>query len=95
VPKSSKDPLWIRQIVALPQQECYRSAPLPTTQLPLAHWADVIADPVISDAIRDRLEHAALTIDIPGESYRGVKPRNCQRETPRVRIVHFCFTVTS
>jgi len=46
-----------------------------TTQLPLAHWAEVIADPVISDAIRDRLEHAALTIDITGESYRGVKAR--------------------
>jgi len=46
-----------------------------TTQLPLAHLAEVIADPVISDAIRDRLEHAALTIDITGESYRGVKAR--------------------
>ena len=28
-----------------------------------------------SDAIRDRLEHAALTIRITGESYRGVKAR--------------------
>ena len=46
-----------------------------TTQLPLAHWSEVIGDPVISDAIRDRLEHAALTITITGESYRGVKAR--------------------
>lgn len=46
-----------------------------TTPLPLAHWAEVIADPVISDAIRDRLEHAALMIDISGESYRGVRTR--------------------
>lgn len=46
-----------------------------TTQLPLDHWADVIADPVIADAIRDRLQHAALTITITGESYRGVKAR--------------------
>jgi DNA replication protein DnaC len=46
-----------------------------TTQLPLDHWAEVIADPVIADAIRDRLAHAALTIDITGESYRGVKAR--------------------
>jgi len=30
-----------------------------TTQLPLAHGAEVIADPVISDAILDRREHAA------------------------------------
>jgi DNA replication protein DnaC len=46
-----------------------------TTQLPLDHWAEVIADPVIADAIRDRLEHAALTLAITGESYRSVKAR--------------------
>jgi DNA replication protein DnaC len=46
-----------------------------TTQLPLDHWAEVIGDPVIADAIRDRLEHSALTITITGESYRGVKAR--------------------
>lgn len=46
-----------------------------TTQLPLDHWSEVIADPVIADAIRDRLDHAALKITITGESYRGVKAR--------------------
>jgi DNA replication protein DnaC len=46
-----------------------------TTQLPLKHWAEVIADPVIADAILDRLEHAALTLHITGDSYRGVKAR--------------------
>ena len=46
-----------------------------TTQLPLDHWSEVIPDPVISDAIRDRLHHAALKIEITGESYRGVKAR--------------------
>src|SRR6266853_1121660 len=46
-----------------------------TTQLPLDHWSEVIADTVIADAIRDRLEHAALVIQITGESYRGVKAR--------------------
>lgn len=46
-----------------------------TTQLPLDHWSEVIGDPVITDAIRDRLEHSALKIHITGESYRGVKAR--------------------
>jgi hypothetical protein len=32
-------------------------------------------DPVIADAIRDRLEHAALTLHITSESYLGVKAR--------------------
>ena len=35
----------------------------------------MIADPVIADAIRDRLEHSALVLNITGESYRGVKAR--------------------
>jgi hypothetical protein len=39
------------------------------------HWSEVIADPVIADAIRDRLQHSALTVTITGESYRGVKAR--------------------
>jgi DNA replication protein DnaC len=46
-----------------------------TSQLPVAHWNEVIPDTVIFDAIRDRLEHSALTITITGETYRGVKAR--------------------
>jgi len=46
-----------------------------TSQLPVDHWNEVIPDPVIFDAIRDRLEHSALTINITGPTYRGVKAR--------------------
>jgi DNA replication protein DnaC len=46
-----------------------------TSQLPVDHWNEVIPDAVIFDAIRDRLEHSALTINITGETYRGVKAR--------------------
>jgi DNA replication protein DnaC len=46
-----------------------------TSQPPVDHWNEVIPDAVIFDAIRDRLEHSALTINIIGESYRGVKAR--------------------
>ena len=46
-----------------------------TTQLPLDHWPEVMADPVIADAIRDRLEHSALQIRITGDSYRGVRAK--------------------
>ena len=38
-----------------------------TMRLPLDHWTEVSADPVIADAIRVRLDR--------GESYRGVKGR--------------------
>jgi DNA replication protein DnaC len=46
-----------------------------TTQLPLDHWSEVIPDPVIADAVQDRLKHAALQIEIKGPSYRGVKAK--------------------
>lgn len=46
-----------------------------TTQLPLEHWSEVIADPVIADAIHDRLKHAALQIKITGPSFRAVKAK--------------------
>jgi len=35
----------------------------------------VIPDAVIFDAIRDRVEHSALTVNITGDTYRGVKAR--------------------
>lgn len=46
-----------------------------TSQSPLSHWSEVIADTVIADAIHDRLQHSALTIEVTGESYRGVKAK--------------------
>ena len=57
------------------EERSNRKSTVFTTQLPLDHWSEVIADPVIADAIRDRLEHAALKIDITGESYRSVIAR--------------------
>ena len=42
---------------------------------------------MIFDAIRDRLEHSALTVNITGDTYRGVKARNaCFKEKGRVEL---------
>jgi len=46
-----------------------------TTQLPLDHWIEVIADPVIADAIIDRLKHAAIQFNLKGETYRKIKAK--------------------
>lgn len=51
-----------------------------TTQLPLDHWQEVIGDPVITDAILDRLKHAALTFKLTGESYRREKAKKLDAE---------------
>lgn len=47
-----------------------------TTQLPLDHWSEVIEDPVIADAIIDRLIHSAITLDIKGDSYRKIQAKS-------------------
>lgn len=46
-----------------------------TTQLPLDHWPEVIEDPVIADAIIDRLIHSSIKIIMKGESYRKIKAK--------------------
>jgi hypothetical protein len=56
-------------------------------QLPVAHWNEVIPDTVIFDAMRDRLEHSALTISITGNPCKvGAFTRN--RAGPLREIVH-------
>ncbi len=46
-----------------------------TTQLTLDHWTEVIEDPVIADAIIDRLIHSSMKIIMKGESYRKIKAK--------------------
>lgn len=41
-----------------------------TSQLPLKHWHDYLADPTLADAILDRLVHQAHKLELKGESLR-------------------------
>jgi DNA replication protein DnaC len=41
-----------------------------TSQLPVKHWHEVIADPTLADAILDRLVHNAYKLVLDGESMR-------------------------
>jgi DNA replication protein DnaC len=45
-------------------------ATLIASQLPVANWYDIIAEPTIADAILDRLVHTAHRIDLKGDSLR-------------------------
>jgi len=55
------------------EERSYGKATLITTQLPLDHWAEVLPDPVLAEAIVDRIDGMALKIKITGESYRPIK----------------------
>jgi len=56
------------------EERAYSKATLITTQLPTDHWAEVIEDPVIADAIIDRVE-PGIKYKIKGESYRKLIAR--------------------
>jgi len=43
---------------------------LVTSQIPVDHWHDIIADPTLADAILDRLVHNAYRLHLKGESMR-------------------------
>lgn len=55
------------------EERSYGKATLITTQLPLDHWAEVLPDPVLAEAIVDRIDGTGLKIKITGESYRPIK----------------------
>lgn len=46
-----------------------------TSQLPVEHWHEVIADPTLADAILDRIVHSAYRVQLKGESMRKHHPK--------------------
>jgi len=84
------DDLFLRRKIAaesadelqaiLHQRYSLRRSCIITTNRVIDDWSKCLGDPVIADAIRDRLEHAALTLHITGESYRGVKARKLAKK---------------
>ena len=44
-----------------------------TSQVPVDHWHEIVADPTLADAILDRLVHNAYRINLKGESMRKKK----------------------
>jgi len=46
-----------------------------TSQVPVDHWHEIVADPTLADAILDRLVHNAYRINLKGESMRKKKSK--------------------
>ena len=49
-----------------------RGSTIVTSQLPVDHWHEVIANPTIADAILDRLVHNAHRLTFKGDSMRKI-----------------------
>ena len=50
-----------------------------TSQIPVKHWHDLIADPTIADAILDRLVHTAHRLALDGDTLRDPKNKTAKR----------------
>jgi DNA replication protein DnaC len=53
-----------------------RRSTIVTSQIPVKHWHELIADPTIADAILDRLVHTAYRLTLSGPSLRD--PKRCR-----------------
>jgi DNA replication protein DnaC len=53
-----------------------------TSQVPVNNWSEVIADPVVCEAISDRIVHKSQVIQMKGESYRKNKKNNLTQTDP-------------
>ncbi len=53
-----------------------------TTQLPPENWSEVLPDPVLCEAITDRIIQKAVTLELVGESYRKKRFRRDHTDPP-------------
>jgi len=64
-----------RDLLEIIEDRYDRRSTLITSQLPVKHWHDILADPTLADAIMDRLVHNAYKIELKGESMRKSKSK--------------------
>ena len=61
------------------EERSFGKSTLLTTQLPVKHWPEAIADPVLAESISDRFEGPGLVFKITGPSYRGAKCKKLEK----------------
>jgi DNA replication protein DnaC len=63
-----------RDLLEIVEDRYDKGSLLITSQVPVAQWHDVIADPTLGDAILDRVVHNAHRLELKGESLRRRPP---------------------
>src|SRR6201998_2311125 len=62
-----------RDLMEIVEDRYGRGSILITSQLPVATWLEVIAEPTLGDAILDRIVHNAYRLELDGPSMRKIK----------------------
>jgi DNA replication protein DnaC len=63
-----------------------RGSTILTSQVPVEHWHELIADPTIADAVLDRLVHTAHRLALDGPSMRDPKAIRTEAAPPATQI---------
>jgi DNA replication protein DnaC len=61
-----------RDLLEVVDDRHQRGSTIITSQVPVEHWHEVIADPTIADAVLDRLVHNAHRLELKGDSMRKI-----------------------
>jgi DNA replication protein DnaC len=75
-------PEQARDILEIVEDRHNRGSTIVTSQLPVDHWHEAIANPTIADAILDRLVHNAHRLTLRGESMRKTAAKRAGLDTP-------------
>ena len=62
-----------RDLMEIVEDRHGRGSTLITSQLPVTTWHEVIGEPTLGDAIRDRIIHNAYRLELDGPSMRKLK----------------------
>jgi DNA replication protein DnaC len=71
-----------RDMLEIVEDRHNRGSTIVTSQLPVDHWHETIANPTIADAILDRLVHNAHRLTLNGESLRKMAVNRAGLDTP-------------
>jgi DNA replication protein DnaC len=72
-----------RDLLEIVDDRHNRGSTIVTSQLPVEHWHEIIANPTIADAILDRLVHNAHRLQLDGPSMRKLKAAEVIESDPR------------
>jgi hypothetical protein len=64
-----------------------RGSMIVTSQIPIKHWHELIADPTIADAVLDRVVHTAHRLELDGPSLRDPKATTAAPPTVATQVI--------
>jgi DNA replication protein DnaC len=68
-----------RDLLEIVDDRHNRASTIVTSQLPVDHWHEAIANPTVADAILDRLVHNAHRLTLSGDSLRRTRSKPAER----------------